>query len=123
MPFSLDCDFLQRSAVLGGSLLTCSISLDRSANAAPVRIDAPVIDRLIVREITDSAHDIFLRGADMLGFSVQRTGFPRKRHKVRRWRASGGWLCISSRARTGRRAAICSTSALRRIFTQTTSTS
>ncbi|MGC1579815.1 MAG: MBL fold metallo-hydrolase [Beijerinckiaceae bacterium] len=76
MPFSLDCDFLQRSAVLGGSLLTCSIPLDRSANAAPVRIDAPVIDRLIVREITDSAHDIFLRGADMLGFSVQRTGFP-----------------------------------------------
>ena len=68
--------FLQRSAVLGGSLLTCSIPLDRSANATPVRIDAPVIDRLIVREITDSAHDIFLSGADMPGLAVRRTGFP-----------------------------------------------
>jgi 7,8-dihydropterin-6-yl-methyl-4-(beta-D-ribofuranosyl)aminobenzene 5'-phosphate synthase len=77
MPFTLDRRrFLQRSALLGGSLLTASIPLDRSANAAPVRIDTPVIDELVVREITDNAHDIFLRGAELPGLVVRRTGFP-----------------------------------------------
>jgi 7,8-dihydropterin-6-yl-methyl-4-(beta-D-ribofuranosyl)aminobenzene 5'-phosphate synthase len=68
--------FLQHSAALGGSLLTCSIPLDRSAHAAPVRIDAPVVDQITIREITDNSHDIFLRGAELPGLSVGRTGFP-----------------------------------------------
>ncbi|MEO9188702.1 MAG: MBL fold metallo-hydrolase [Acetobacteraceae bacterium] len=68
--------FLQRSAVFGGSLLTCSIPLDRSTGAAPVRIDAPMVDQLTVREITDNTHDIFLRPANLPGVTVQRTGFP-----------------------------------------------
>jgi 7,8-dihydropterin-6-yl-methyl-4-(beta-D-ribofuranosyl)aminobenzene 5'-phosphate synthase len=77
MPFPLDRrGFLRGSAVLGGSLLTCSIALDRSVGAAPVRVDAPVIDQLTVREITDNTHDIFLRGAKFPGLAVQRTGFP-----------------------------------------------
>ena len=43
MPRSLDRrTFLQHPAVLGGSRLTRSIPLDRSAHAAPVRIDVPV---------------------------------------------------------------------------------
>jgi 7,8-dihydropterin-6-yl-methyl-4-(beta-D-ribofuranosyl)aminobenzene 5'-phosphate synthase len=77
MTLSLDRrSFLQRSAVLGGSLLTCSIPLDRSAHAAPVRIDVPVVDEIIVREITDNTHDIFLRGAQAPGLAVGRVGFP-----------------------------------------------
>ncbi len=68
--------FLQGSAVLGGSLLACSIPLDRSSRADPVRIDAPVIDQLTVREITDGTHDIFLRPADLPGLTIRRTGFP-----------------------------------------------
>lgn len=77
MPLSLNRrSLLRRSAMLGGSLLTCSIPLDRSANAAPVRIDAPAIDQLTVREITDNAHDIFLRGSESPGLAVRRTGFP-----------------------------------------------
>lgn len=68
--------FLQHSAVLGGSLLTCSIPRDTSTRAAPVRIDAPVVDQLTVQEITDGTHDIFLRGADLPGLAVRRTGFP-----------------------------------------------
>lgn len=68
--------FLQHSAALGGSLLTCSIPLDRSAHAAPVRIDAPVVDQITIREITDNSHDIFLRGAELPGLTVERTGFP-----------------------------------------------
>ena len=77
MQFPLDRrGFLRGSAALGSSLLTCSIPLDRSVHAAPVRVDAPVIDQLTVREITDNTHDIFLRGATFPGLAVQRTGFP-----------------------------------------------
>src|ERR1700677_3841708 len=77
MPSGLDRRrFLQRSAILGGSLLIGGIPPHRAATAAPVRIDAPVIDELTVREITDNSHDIFLRGAELPGLVVQRTGFP-----------------------------------------------
>jgi 7,8-dihydropterin-6-yl-methyl-4-(beta-D-ribofuranosyl)aminobenzene 5'-phosphate synthase len=77
MPLSLDRrSFMHRSAVFGGSLLTCGIPLDRSAHAAPVRIDVPVVDEIIVREITDSTHDVFLRGAQAPGLTVSRVGFP-----------------------------------------------
>jgi 7,8-dihydropterin-6-yl-methyl-4-(beta-D-ribofuranosyl)aminobenzene 5'-phosphate synthase len=68
--------FLQRSAVLGGSLLIGSIAPNRSARAVPALIDAPVIDELTVREITDGTHDIFLKGAESPGLVVRRTGFP-----------------------------------------------
>ena len=55
MPRSLDRrSFLEHSCLIGGSLLTC-IPLNRSAHGAPVRIDAPVIDELTVREITDNS--------------------------------------------------------------------
>jgi 7,8-dihydropterin-6-yl-methyl-4-(beta-D-ribofuranosyl)aminobenzene 5'-phosphate synthase len=68
--------FLRHSCLFGGSLLTCSIPLDRSGRAAPVRIDAPVVDELTVREITDNQHDIFLRPLEAPGLTVRRTGFP-----------------------------------------------
>ena len=41
-----------------------------------MRIDAPVIDQLTVREITDSSHDIFLTGTKLPGLAVSRIGFP-----------------------------------------------
>jgi 7,8-dihydropterin-6-yl-methyl-4-(beta-D-ribofuranosyl)aminobenzene 5'-phosphate synthase len=77
MSYSLDRrGFLRRSAVLGGSFLTCGIPLDRSAQAAPTRIEAPVVDHLVIREITDNSHDIFLSGSKLPGLTVGRTGFP-----------------------------------------------
>jgi len=51
--------FLQHSCCLGGSLFACSIPLNRSANAAAVRIEAPVVDEVTVREVTDSAQTSF----------------------------------------------------------------
>jgi len=66
--------FLQNSAVLGGSLLASGIA--RPAEAAPERIDAPVVDKVVVREITDNQHNIFLRPLERPGLTVQRTGFP-----------------------------------------------
>jgi 7,8-dihydropterin-6-yl-methyl-4-(beta-D-ribofuranosyl)aminobenzene 5'-phosphate synthase len=35
-----------------------------------------VVDEIIVREITDNTHDIFLRGAQSPGLAVSRVGFP-----------------------------------------------
>jgi hypothetical protein len=49
MPFALDRrSFLRNSAVLG-SVMSCSVPLDRSAGAVPLRIDAPVVDQVTVR--------------------------------------------------------------------------
>jgi len=67
--------FLQNSAVLGGTLLSGVSLLDRHAHAAE-HIDAPVVDEVIVREITDSSHDLFAKGFEAPGLAVQRTGVP-----------------------------------------------
>ena len=66
--------FLKTSAALGGALV--SSRFGRAARAAPVRIDAPVVDRVVIREITDNQHNIFLGPLERPGLSVQRTGFP-----------------------------------------------
>jgi 7,8-dihydropterin-6-yl-methyl-4-(beta-D-ribofuranosyl)aminobenzene 5'-phosphate synthase len=66
--------FLQGSAALGGTLLAGSVPLHRSAAAVPMHIDAPVVDRVVVQEVTDGAHDIFLRAAELPGLIVQRVG-------------------------------------------------
>jgi 7,8-dihydropterin-6-yl-methyl-4-(beta-D-ribofuranosyl)aminobenzene 5'-phosphate synthase len=68
--------FLQRSALLGGSLLTGGNLVDEIAYALPERVDALAIDELTVREVTDNAHDIFLKGSQGPGLTVQRTGTP-----------------------------------------------
>jgi len=66
--------FLKTSAALGGALVSSRFC--RAARAAPVRIDAPVVDRVVIREITDNQHNIFLGPLERPGLSVQRTGFP-----------------------------------------------
>jgi 7,8-dihydropterin-6-yl-methyl-4-(beta-D-ribofuranosyl)aminobenzene 5'-phosphate synthase len=66
--------FLQASAALGGALVSSGIG--RAAQSAPVRIDAPIVDRVFVREITDNQHNIFLGPLERPGLTVQRTGFP-----------------------------------------------
>jgi 7,8-dihydropterin-6-yl-methyl-4-(beta-D-ribofuranosyl)aminobenzene 5'-phosphate synthase len=74
MPLPLDRrHFLHGSVALGGSLLSGSVVLDHAAHAAIVRIDAPQVERIVVREVTDGAHDIFLRGSEAPGLTVQRT--------------------------------------------------
>ena len=68
--------FLRHSGFWTSSFLACSIPLDRSANAAPVKIDVQTVDQLTIRQITDGSHDTFLGGADLRGLTVERTGFP-----------------------------------------------
>ncbi len=77
MTYSLDRRrFLKTSAAFGGAAFACSLALDRSANAATPRIEAPKVDQVTIQEITDSAHDIFLRGADYPGLAVKRPAGP-----------------------------------------------
>jgi 7,8-dihydropterin-6-yl-methyl-4-(beta-D-ribofuranosyl)aminobenzene 5'-phosphate synthase len=66
--------FLKTTAALGSALVFSRTG--RSARAAPTRIDAPVVDRVIVREITDNSHNIFLKPLERPGLTVQRVGFP-----------------------------------------------
>ena len=66
--------FLKTSAAVGGALV--SSRLGRAARAAPARIDAPGVERLVIREITDNSHNIFLGPLERPGLTVQRTGFP-----------------------------------------------
>ena len=65
--------FLQTSAAIG-SLLASGVG--RTAGAASEHIDTPVVDRVVIREITDNQHNIFLKPLERPGLSVQRTGFP-----------------------------------------------
>ncbi|HEX9533900.1 MAG TPA: twin-arginine translocation signal domain-containing protein [Stellaceae bacterium] len=63
--------FLQGSVALGGTMLASGVPLHRSAEAAVAHINAPVVDRVVLQVATDGAHDIFLRGAEVPGLSVQ----------------------------------------------------
>ena len=64
--------FLKTSAVLGGALVSSGIG--RAARSASARVDAPVVDRLVIREITDNSHNIFLGSLERPGLAVQRIG-------------------------------------------------
>jgi 7,8-dihydropterin-6-yl-methyl-4-(beta-D-ribofuranosyl)aminobenzene 5'-phosphate synthase len=64
--------FLKSSAAFGGSILASGI---HEAVAASARIEVPVTERVVIREVTDGAHDIFLRNVELSGLSVKRTGY------------------------------------------------
>ena len=66
--------FLQNSAALGGALV--SLGIGRGARAAPALIEVPVVDRVVVREITDNQHNIALKPVARPGLAVERFGFP-----------------------------------------------
>jgi 7,8-dihydropterin-6-yl-methyl-4-(beta-D-ribofuranosyl)aminobenzene 5'-phosphate synthase len=65
--------FLQASAALGTTVLAGQTV--HPAHAA-ARLDAPVVDRIVIHEVTDGYHDLFLRGSESPGLAVQRTGMP-----------------------------------------------
>ena len=65
--------FLQASAALGGALVSSRVG---RASAATTRIDVPVVDRVVIREITDNQHNVALKPLERPGLTVQRIGFP-----------------------------------------------
>lgn len=68
--------FLRDSVLAGASMVTCSIPINRTARGAPAKINVPAVDRVVMREITDNSHDIFLRDGKSPGLTITRTGFP-----------------------------------------------
>jgi 7,8-dihydropterin-6-yl-methyl-4-(beta-D-ribofuranosyl)aminobenzene 5'-phosphate synthase len=66
--------FLQSSAALGGSVLASTIG--RPAKAKALLDDVPVVDRVVIHEITDNQHNMFLKPLQAPGLAVGRTGFP-----------------------------------------------
>ena len=67
--------FLRSAGALGGSLLASRFAGPARA-AAPPLIDAPVVDQVVVREITDNQHNVFLKPIQRPGLTVQRIGLP-----------------------------------------------
>jgi 7,8-dihydropterin-6-yl-methyl-4-(beta-D-ribofuranosyl)aminobenzene 5'-phosphate synthase len=64
-------DFLKSSGVLAGTAVACGSALHSpGVQAAPVEV--PVVDRLAVRVLLDSSHDIFLGVQEVNGVQVQR---------------------------------------------------
>jgi 7,8-dihydropterin-6-yl-methyl-4-(beta-D-ribofuranosyl)aminobenzene 5'-phosphate synthase len=66
--------FLKTSAALGGAFISSRIG--RRVRAATARVDAPAVDRVVIREITDNSHNIFLKSLERPGLTVERVGFP-----------------------------------------------
>jgi 7,8-dihydropterin-6-yl-methyl-4-(beta-D-ribofuranosyl)aminobenzene 5'-phosphate synthase len=66
-------EFLQSSAAAGSLLAS---GMGRTAGAASEHIGTPVVDRVVIREITDNQHNIILARLERPGLKVQRTGFP-----------------------------------------------
>jgi 7,8-dihydropterin-6-yl-methyl-4-(beta-D-ribofuranosyl)aminobenzene 5'-phosphate synthase len=65
--------FLRTSAVAAGSVLTCN-ALVRNAAGEPVpRIEAPLVDKLVIRVIVDGAHDIFIPEQKIPDVAVQQS--------------------------------------------------
>jgi 7,8-dihydropterin-6-yl-methyl-4-(beta-D-ribofuranosyl)aminobenzene 5'-phosphate synthase len=64
--------FLQSSAALGGAVL--SSNFGKPGRAAPAQTDVPVVDEIVVREITDNQHNIFLKPLERAGLTVERVG-------------------------------------------------
>ena len=84
--------FLQSATVLSGSLLACGIN--HAAAAATARIDVPVVDRVVVREITDGAHDVFLEASKL---AASRCSAPaRTERKAGRCMANGAGAASKS---------------------------
>ena len=46
----------------------------RPARAASVQIDVPIVDQIVVQEVTDGDHNIFVRPSETSGLTVRRTG-------------------------------------------------
>jgi 7,8-dihydropterin-6-yl-methyl-4-(beta-D-ribofuranosyl)aminobenzene 5'-phosphate synthase len=64
--------FLQASAALGGTLGYGGIGRAHAAS----RIEVPIVDRVVIREITDNQHNIALKPLSRPGLAVERFGFP-----------------------------------------------
>ena len=65
---------VSRRSILGaaaGSVLTCTAMVRSSSGAIVPRIDAPVVDKLVIQVIVDGAHDIFIPEQKVPGLAIK----------------------------------------------------
>ena len=73
-------DFLKGSAFLAGAAMTGGLVCVEVAKAAP--IEPPVVDRLSIRVLIDSSHDLFFRPNQVNGVSIQPGPRPRDYRQI-----------------------------------------
>src|SRR5262252_9537544 len=75
-------DFLKASAAMAAASAACGFTCVEFASAAPIEV--PVVDKLSIKVLVDSTHNLFLRSGTVNGVSVQpipvSTGFPNVIH-------------------------------------------
>ena len=76
MPLPIGRRGLLKSAGATSSFLACYGVLDRVKAAVPVTITPPVVDKLTIQVVIDSAHDIFIPADQMPGVQVERVRAP-----------------------------------------------
>jgi 7,8-dihydropterin-6-yl-methyl-4-(beta-D-ribofuranosyl)aminobenzene 5'-phosphate synthase len=64
--------FLARTALAAGAVLAAGPA-SRCARAAPIRIDAPPVDKVDILVIIDTAHDVMIANPPIAGVKVERT--------------------------------------------------
>jgi 7,8-dihydropterin-6-yl-methyl-4-(beta-D-ribofuranosyl)aminobenzene 5'-phosphate synthase len=74
-------EFVIGSAALAGTAAAGVLPFPKRALAA--RIEVPVVDKLTMRVLIDSTHDVFLRPVQVNGVSHQPTGLLRGRNLPR----------------------------------------
>ena len=62
-------DFLVDSTALAGAVVGGSFTCVEFASAAPIEV--PVVDKLSIKVLVDSTHNLFLRPGTLNGVSVQ----------------------------------------------------
>src|SRR5215470_9825064 len=65
--------FLRTSMTAAGTLLTCTALGRNAAGQAVPKIEAPLVDKLVIRVVVDGAHDIFIPDQKIPGLGVQPT--------------------------------------------------
>ena len=67
--------FLCGSAVAAGSALTCTAMVRTAAGEVVPRIEAPLVDKLVIQVVVDGAHDIFIPEQKVPDIGVAHAGF------------------------------------------------
>ena len=65
--------FVRGSALATGSVLACTSMVQTAAGAVVPRIEAPVVDKLVIQVVVDGAHDIFIAEQKVPGVAIAQT--------------------------------------------------
>ena len=85
--------FLRGSAVVAGSALTCTAMVRTAAGDVVPRIEAPLVDKLVIRVVVDGAHDIFIPEQKVPDIAIAQSRSRAAGTSAARFKANGDWRC------------------------------